>query len=1243
MSILDEPTDPDAGEPAALFTGRDWVFRRLDAFLTGTDRVFLITGGPGTGKSAIARRLIEMNAGKASVDTYAGLGVGFLFHAHFCRANDPDRIRPSRLVEALSSHLGTAFEPCQEAIQALGRQGGTNISVTVKADRADPGARVYGIGTLNVSIGERLSPTDAFLDLVAGPLVSLEQSGDHRPIVVLVDALDEALAYAPDAESRTIPGLLGTILQAPDALPPTVRFVLTSRPDGRVLRSLRKRPDLDLIDDAPQDVDDVSDYTKGQFEHSPRLRAKAESLAAKVAQASAGNFLYAHHVVKDLLDHPDLADEIDAMELPEGLEGIYGEFLGRELARDGASWEDRYRPVLGLLAVAQGDGLTAQQIAGAAGITRTQLAGPLRASTQYLAGPEPDGPYRIYHQSFREFLLEDDEYRVEPQEANQALAEYFVNEYEGVWGSTTDSYAVSHTPAHLVEAIVGAPRRTTSKGLRHKLVGLLTDIGFLEARTALLGIDEVLRSFRDALPLLPGEDTSVGQVYRVLDLEAHNLRGWERAKFPAFFCQQVQSRALPLDLDAVIDPAHARLEVLGVPYWQLRWRSRGESPELERTLIGHDGPVRAVAISADGLRAISGSTDGTVRVWSLTDGRELQVLMAQEPTLLPPTPENRRRPFWDTEAGREVLVPSKHTRAVDGVAISEDGLRALSGSRDRMVRLWDTETGKELLTLSGHTDSVMTVAITADGRWGVSGSWDGTVRVWDLDSGVESRKLTGHAGPVLEVAVTPDGRWAASGSWDQTARVWNLSTGEEFAVLRGHDAQVSAIAITREGDRVLTGSRDMTLRLWDVGNRTELRTLFGHQYSVEAVTLTADGRTAISASWDRTVRVWSLESGREMRSLTGHEEQVWAVAASPNGARVVSGSWDRTVRVWNLREDPVRTALRGHTGAIDALSESPDGRLAVSGSRDGTARIWDVKTGRELHVLEGHAERVSAVSFAPNAEFVVTGSWDGVLNVWDAATGSHSKTLRGHRAAVLCLLITADGRRVVSGSWDHDLRVWDLATGQTTSTLVGHGGPVWGIALLRSDHAVSASHDSTLRIWNLVTGKMMRELAGHRRPVTTLSVTPDGSRVASGSQDGTVKTWDVKTGHLIWSREITQAEIVAVSAAPLGRVIAGALDGRLRVWTMEEGNELLSLDVHRMHGVESTAPPITVRASRDGSAAMSGAFDRRLAYWGLPSGVPSGVAALDGAITTMGSPSDDGSILVGDAAGCLYHFRWISA
>ena len=96
------------------------------------------------------------------------------------------------------------------------------------------------------------------------------------------------------------------------------------------------------------------------------------------------------------------------------------------------------------------------------------------------------------------------------------------------------------------------------------------------------------------------------------------------------------------------------------------------------------------------------------------------------------------------ESGRELRTLEGHTAVVNGVALSGDGRRAVSASKDNTLKVWDVESGRELRTLQGHSGSVYGVALSGDGRLAVSASDDKTLKVWDVESGRELRTLEGH-------------------------------------------------------------------------------------------------------------------------------------------------------------------------------------------------------------------------------------------------------------------------------------------------------------------------------------------------------------------------------------------------------------------------------------------------------------------------------------------------------------------
>ena len=218
-----------------------------------------------------------------------------------------------------------------------------------------------------------------------------------------------------------------------------------------------------------------------------------------------------------------------------------------------------------------------------------------------------------------------------------------------------------------------------------------------------------------------------------------------------------------------------------------------ESGRLLRTIEGYT--VRAVAVTPDGRRIVSGSDDGTIKqvweaengtikVWDAESGRLLRTLEGHTDRVkaVAVTPDGRRIvsgshdktiKVWDAESGRLLRTLEGHTAWVKAVAVTPDGRRIVSGSDDNTIKVWDAESGRLLRTLEGHTERVNAVAVTPDGQRIVSGSYDKTIKVWDAESGRLLRTLEGHTERVNAVAVTPDGQRIVSGSYDKTIKVWD--------------------------------------------------------------------------------------------------------------------------------------------------------------------------------------------------------------------------------------------------------------------------------------------------------------------------------------------------------------------------------------------------------------------------------------------------------------------------------------
>jgi hypothetical protein len=217
------------------------------------------------------------------------------------------------------------------------------------------------------------------------------------------------------------------------------------------------------------------------------------------------------------------------------------------------------------------------------------------------------------------------------------------------------------------------------------------------------------------------------------------------------------------------------------------------------------------------------------------------------------------------------------------------------------------------------------------------------------------------------------------------------------------------------------------------------------------------------------------------------------------------------------------------------------------------------------------------------------------------------------------------------------VRLWDAATGQEVLTLRGHSAAVQGVAFsLDGRRLASASQDGTVKLWDATTGQEVLTLRGHSAAVQGVAFSPDGRRIASASWDRTVKLWDATTGQERLTLRGHSGPISGVAFSPDGRRLASASrDRTVKLWDAATGQEVLAL-----RGYRSTV--WSVAFSPDGRLLASSSQDRQLKLWdaatgqerlnlrGHSDGVWSVAFSPDG--RRIASASWDGTVKLWDAA-----------
>lgn len=614
---------------------------------------------------------------------------------------------------------------------------------------------------------------------------------------------------------------------------------------------------------------------------------------------------------------------------------------------------------------------------------------------------------------------------------------------------------------------------------------------------------------------------------------------------------------------AVADSHHLRVWDTGKPAWQ---RDLGANA---RSLPAGSKTLTSLAISSDGRVLAAGSDDGVVQTWNLDDPEP-------KPTALPHPHQGRVTAVALSGDGRQLASAGADgvidLSAPDGfgmrsinthgelftVTFDPAAGRLVAGGSDGALRVWTIGTlpaaGGDVpatTTLANaHPGGVMSIAFSPTGNMLASGGADAMVRLWSGDALTPLPPLStltgqGHTAAVTSVDFNGDGTRVVSGSNDRTVQLWDVNGRRRIGdPLLGHQGLVLAVAFLGDGDEVVSGGNEHALRFWNglVGQPLS-EPLVGHQGPVTSVTMSPDGHLIASAGVDGTVRLWDADTGVQIRQMPGERAgAITRVAFSRDGDMVASGSFDGTIRLWQLSSDTVRLLPTGRP--VTAVALSRDGRYLASAGIDGQITQWDLVSGGETRFENKDHAVVFDVAFNPAGDRIATGGVAGVLRVWDRSGRQvwQSDVVRrlppgflrdakigvDRPGSILSVAFSTDGQRLASASVDTTsaggaagvIQRWDANFGNPLGEPTSLGNAVMGLALAAQtamspgDRIVAGSFDPYIvQLWNAgPTNGDRLTLAGHRAQVVSVALSADGSRIVSGSVDGTVRIWSNPPG-----------------------------------------------------------------------------------------------------------------------------------
>jgi len=452
----------------------------------------------------------------------------------------------------------------------------------------------------------------------------------------------------------------------------------------------------------------------------------------------------------------------------------------------------------------------------------------------------------------------------------------------------------------------------------------------------------------------------------------------------------------------------------------------------------HQNIVNTVAFSSDAKWVVSGSWDGTARVWEATTGSEVSHMI--------------------------------HEGRVRFVVFSPDGRWIVSGGYDSPARVWEAATGKEIARME-YVGDVTALAFSSNGQWVVSGSYPGVAQVWQAATGEEILRVQYQGGDATMVAFSPDGQQVVLTGCDtveyfdcgsSSIQIWDVVNRKETTRMI-HPDKVLAVAFSPDGQWVASagGPEDATARVWDAHTGREVARLT-HEGGVTSIAFSPDGQWVVSGGYDNIARVWEAGTGREVSRIV-HESHVNDVAFSPNGQWVVSGGADNTARVWDAATGQM-IAQMTYGGIVEDVMFSPDGQWVVSGGHDNTARVWKPTTGQEMARMT-HKYGVGVADFSSDGQWIVSAGCDSVDENGGCISGSD--------------------------------RVWETNTGREIARMT-HAGYARIVAFSPDNQWVASAENmnNIAQVWKAITGQEAMRIF-HGEHIDTIAFSPDGRRIVS--------------------------------------------------------------------------------------------------------------------------------------------------
>ncbi|NEO40180.1 MAG: WD40 repeat domain-containing protein [Moorea sp. SIOASIH] len=731
--------------------------------------------------------------------------------------------------------------------------------------------------------------------------------------------------------------------------------------------------------------------------------------------------------------------------------------------------------------------------------------------------------------------------------------------------------------------------------------------------------------------------------------------------------------------------------------------------EIQR-FNGHSHPVVAVAVTPNGKEVVSVSVAkyNSIKVWDLETGEELSI--------------KANRDFVRT------VAITCDNRLIYG--LERGTIKVWDLTNGKIITLRHRpETLYPYFLITYFLMRLYVIAVTLDGKWLISGfghKGRNMITIWNLETGEKTVPIKGHKNPISALAITPDGKQVIYAAFDNTIKIWDRESGKEMLSFIAHDDLIYDIKITGDGNKIISASQDKTVKVWNLESKGKYLKFKDNKNSVNDVTITTDCKKAIFALQNKLINVFDLEQKTISFSFYSNKyysdnDKILKLAHYHNLLRnnvlikldllelfmkllitlpsfvipfiishilliifIALGSLllvpiliilivfivvviilELLARHFeNIANFGINCKKMLNKFNLFDILEKKSSEYSKYSDLIEMSEYNDIylKVLNDKNYLERN-HNLSELAIAPKNfmvfinqpimgfQFLTVWNYRKINKICDLISIQQYCYIYWYLFISCIGLLISLGITIFVYFLANYLSLWEIILAIVFFPIFSGNIYLYINFMFLSifeifedsattlsitpdgNHVISGSTNTTIKVWHLETKKLCFVLRGHNLDITSLAITPDGKYLVSGSKDKTIKLWNLETRKECLTLKGHGDSINTLSVTPDGKyVVSGSKDNTIKIWDLEKREEIFTFTGH-------TDSINRIKVTSNGKLVISASSDKTLQVWDFETREVIAKFTGESAINCCAVAPDDVTIVAGDEGGNMHFLR----